>query len=78
MPGSRPHPGATGGLSQGSTTHALGSEGQQSVQFCLVLVRLRRRLSRCSRICSRVSWASLLLELLRLRASHESPSLSLG
>lgn len=36
------------------------------VQFCLVLVRLRRRLSRCSRICSSVSCASLLLELRRL------------
>lgn len=45
-----------------------GVRGVGYVQFCLVLVRLRRRLSRCSRICSRVSWASLLLELRRLRA----------
>lgn len=37
------------------------------LQFCLVLVRLRRRLSRCSKICSKVSWASLLLELRRLK-----------
>lgn len=35
-------------------------------KFCLVLVRLRCRLSKCSRICSRVSGTSLLLELLRL------------
>lgn len=59
-------PGSTGGR---STWTGLGS-----VQFCLVLVRLRRRLSKCSKICSRVSWASLLLELLRLQGSHESES----
>lgn len=53
-------------LSQGSAVHdRLG--GLWCIQFCLVLVRLRRRLSKCSRICSRVSWASLLLELLRLQ-----------
>lgn len=44
--------------------------GAWYIQFCLVLVRLRRRLSKCSRICSRVSWASLLLELLRLQGRH--------
>lgn len=64
-------PGSTDGLSQGSATHA---GGRGSVQFCLVLVKLRRRLSRCSKICSRVSWASLLLELLRLQRSQESES----
>lgn len=46
--------------------------GLGSIQFCLVLVRLRRRLSKCSRICSRVSWASLLLELLRLWGSQRA------
>lgn len=50
----------------------------EAIQFCLVLVRLSRRLSKCSRICSRVSWASLLLELLRLCRNHQSQSLSAG
>lgn len=68
-------PGSTDGVSQGS---AMRSERAESIQFCLVLVRLRRRLSKCSRICSRVSWASLLLELLRLQGGHKSQSLSLG
>lgn len=47
-----------------------------SIQFCLVLARLSLRLSKCSRICSRVSWASLLLELLRLHEKAESQILS--
>lgn len=37
---------------------------------------MRRRLSRCSRICSRVSWANLLLELLRLHGEARGQSLS--
>lgn len=49
----------------------MGTAGHWHVQFCLVLVRLRRRLSRCSKICSRVSCASLLLELRRLRVEEQ-------
>lgn len=60
-----------------------GNREGGSIQFCLVLARLSLRLSRCSRICSRVSWASLLLELLRLGGEaecqvsplHQGPSL---
>lgn len=50
--------------------------GRGSIQFCLVLARLSLRLSKCSRICSRVSWANLLLELLRLHGKAESQILS--
>lgn len=71
---------AVGDLSQGSTSPTLareeGSRKKGSIQFCLVLARLSLKLSKCSRICSRVSWASLLLELLRLHGKAESQILS--
>lgn len=71
---------AVGDLNQGSTSPKLaqeeGSRKKGSIQFCLVLARLSLRLSKCSRICSRVSWASLLLELLRLHGKAESQILS--
>lgn len=71
-------------MNQGSTAPKIakekGSRKGGSIQFCLVLARLSLRLSRCSRICSRVSWASLLLELLRLFGEAENQILptSLG
>lgn len=71
---------AVGDLNQDSTSPRLAQEeGRRkrgSIQFCLVLARLSLRLSKCSRICSRVSWANLLLELLRLHGKAESQILS--
>lgn len=72
---------AVGDLNKDSSTSPKlaqeeGSRKRGSIQFCLVLARLSLRLSKCSRICSRVSWANLLLELLRLHGKAESQILS--
>lgn len=71
---------AVGDWNQGSTSPKLaqeeGNRKRGCIQFCLVLARLSLRLSKCSRICSRVSWASLLLELLRLHGEAESQILT--
>lgn len=40
---------------------------ERNSQLFLVLLRFSLKLSKCSSICSRVSWASLLLELLKLQ-----------